>query len=106
MKRKSEERAEDYSGKDHTERLSRLFLHKKSGEIYRVVGSCINKDTDEFTTLYRKWNDFGNAVESLYCREYHKFNEAFEYYSGDLELIPTPEQCLKQYEKKAKTRRK
>jgi len=73
-----------------------LFVHKKTGGIYRRVGACIFKGTDEYAILYRKWDDFGNSAESLYCRAYKDFNEHFDKFDYDkIGIMYTEEQAMK-----------
>ena len=92
------------------EQKPRLWMHIKSGGIYRTVGYCINKDDDSFCLMYRKWDDFGNSHDALYIRERKNFHKAFEEYEfEELEIAPTRKQLERNMElicKRSKEREK
>lgn len=78
-----------------------LWKHKKTKKLYRIVGSCIDKERDEYCVLYRFWCDFDErlgvrAQPGLYSRPWKDFKEKFtEYVYADLKVVPTTEQLLK-----------
>jgi hypothetical protein len=91
---------EDFFGHDREENHPSIFRHKESGDKYRKLGVCINKDSDDLMVLYRKWNDFGSVGESLYVRSYKSFHETFEAYEYEsIALLPTEDQRKKDYER-------
>ena len=98
---------DDNVGLHYEDKTLRLYRHLKSGSIYRITGSCVNKDTDEFSVLYRKWNDFGAASLSLYVREYKSFHLSFEEYKfKELAISRTLEQLETEFKLKSKKRKR
>lgn len=84
------------SGRQSENNKPSLYIHKETGGIYRRVGACIFKGTGDYSILYRKWDDFGDSTESLYCRTYQDFNKQFEKFEYDAVSIRyTEDQAMK-----------
>ena len=87
--------------------IPKIYRHKKTKGLYRIVGTFIDRERDEFCVLYRVWNDFaddslnfGSSANTLYGLSYKAFQEKFERYEIEkLEVVPTSEQAEKDLEK-------
>jgi len=111
-RKNSSEKSKDNEGRHHGEMIHSkpaIWRHIKTRGLYRLVGSHIDKDRDEYCVRYREWNDFGESEGTLYSRSWATFKEKFVPYEYTrIEVVPTPGQVdkdLEWYARKQKRRK-